>query len=345
MTMDAILEQLINLPTPGTREEAGQKFVIRHLRDLCDRVETDIFGSAVGVINAKAETRVLLTAHVDEVACMVESIDSRGYLRLSAIGRCQPDGLVGQRVHVHSEKGVVTGVVARAAGAPPKEELKIESLWIDIGASDREQALKRVSVGDTVTPQCGFNRLSSDLVAGRGLDDRAGVVAMIEALRLIKADRRKPKVAVYALSAVQEEGPSHRGIITQTFRIRPQAALAIDCCLSQDSPGQSGDIKLGGGPLTAVSMTTNRATVRRLQEAAGAARIPLTLIAEPRSTGTDADALASVGEGVATGVLYFPVRNLHSPSEVASLKDLQSVAQLTAEFVLRLPETPDFKPF
>jgi endoglucanase len=220
---------------------------------------------------------------------------------------------------------------------------------VDIGAGTRAEALRLVRLGDTATCAPGFDRLGGDRVAGRGMDDRCGVVAVLEAMRLIRADRRRPKVAVCALSNVQEEGGKFRGSTVCAFRLTPHAALAVDVVPSRDYPKtevqQSGECRLGGGPTLSLSLTANRAVNRMLESAAKARRIRLQYSIEPGATGTDGDAIATVGPGVATGVVSIPCRYVHSPSEVISLRDLEDTARLIAEFALRLPAQPDFKPF
>ncbi|HOX07793.1 MAG TPA: M20/M25/M40 family metallo-hydrolase [Planctomycetota bacterium] len=345
---ESLLKELIGLPTPGTNEDAGQKLVRRRLAAVCDRVETDIYGDVLGVVNGKAPTRVLLAAHVDEIGLMVSQVDAQGFVQVNLLGGSRPDALVGQRMHIHTAKGPVLGVIGRKPGEAPKEEIKTADLYLDIGAASRAEAEKLVRPGDTVTCTCGFDRLGGDRVAGRGLDDRAGVAAVVRAMEIIRRERRRLKVAVFALSNVQEEGGRFRGAAVSAFQVMPQAALAVDVCYARDYPKMetrlSGDCKLSGGPTLSLSLTVNRAVNRMLEAAAKAKKIPLQYAVEPTSTGTDGDAIASVGPGVATGVVSIPCRYVHSPSEVISLADLDQTAELIAEFVLRMPAKPDFKP-
>jgi len=345
---EAFLKELVSLPTPGTYEDPGQKLVRRTLAGLCDRVETSIYGDVLGVINEKAPSKLLLAAHVDEIGLVVSHIDDQGFLEMSLMGGSRPDALIGQRVQVHAAKGPVLGVVGRKPGEAPKEEIKVDDLYLDIGASGRAEAARLVKPGDTATCVCALDRLGGDRVTGRGLDDRAGVAALVGAARLIGRHRRRLQVAVYVLSNVQEEGGTFRGAKTSAFRIMPQAALAVDVCYARDFPKMqvrfSGECRLGGGPTVSLSLTANRAVNRMLQAAAKARRIPLQYAVEPRATGTDGDVIASVGPGVATGVVSIPCRYVHSPSEVISLGDLDRTAELVAEFALRLPAQPDFKP-
>jgi endoglucanase len=345
---EQFLKELVSLPTPGTFEDQGQKLVRSRLTALCDRVETSIYGDVLGAVNEGAETKLLLAAHVDEIGLVVSNVDDKGFVQLNLMGGSRPDALVGQRLRVHAAKGPVLGVIGRKPGNAPKEEIKVEDLYLDIGASTRAEALKLVRPGDTATCVFGLDRLGGDRVAGRGLDDRAGVAAVVRAMEIIGRERKRLKVAVCALSNVQEEGGKFRGAATSAFRVMPQAALAVDVCHARDFPKMetrlSGDCRLSGGPTLSLSLTTNRVVNRMLESAAKARKIPLQYAVEPSATGTDGDAIASMGPGVATGVVSIPCRYVHSPSEVISLRDLDQTAELIAEFALRLPAKPDFKP-
>lgn len=342
--MFELLEELVSRPSPGTMEDPVQERVLAHFKRLCDRTETDLLGDVVGVLNEKAETRLLLVAHVDEIGLMISRIEEKGFLRVRALGGCRPDAMVGQRVAVHTARGAVPGVVGRTIGPAPKTEIKTEDLWLDIGTLSRKDAEKLVCVGDPVTPSCTLERLHGDRVTGRGLDDRAGVAVLLAALRLVRADRRKPKVAVYALSSVQEEGGRFRGALTRAFDIDPHASIVVDVADSQDYPGRTGQFRIGDGPLISKSLTVNRKVNNLLVKSARAKKIPYTFTAEPQATGTDGDVIASSRGGTAVGVVSIPTRYIHSPSEVLSLKDLELTARLIAEFVLRLPSKPDFRP-
>jgi endoglucanase len=346
---EKLLEKLIKLPSPGTYEDPGQKLVLREMRKVSDRAETDIYGDVLGVINEKARTKVLLAAHVDEIGLVVSNVDAKGFVQVNLMGGSRPDALVGQRMVVHTAKGPVLGVVGRKHGPAPKEEITVKDLYLDIGAASKQEATGKVRPGDTATCAYDYDRLGRDCAAGRGMDDRAGVVAVLEAMRILKANRRRLKVAVYGLSNVQEEGGKFRGATVSTFRIRPDAAVAVDVVPSRDYPKTitqlAGNIDVGKGPTLSLSLTANRAANRMLEAAAKAKRIPLQLAVEPTSTGTDGDAIASVGPGVATAVVSIPCRYVHSPSEVISLKDLDNTARLIAEFALRMPARPNFKPF
>jgi endoglucanase len=67
--------------------------------------------------------------------------------------------------------------------------------------------------------------------------------------------------------------------------------------------------------------------------------IPTEIEVYPRYSGTDAMGMQVVAEGIPTMVLSIPLRYMHTPVEVISLKDVQRVGHLLAQYILRL--TPD----
>jgi endoglucanase len=58
----------------------------------------------------------------------------------------------------------------------------------------------------------------------------------------------------------------------------------------------------------------------------------------PRHSGTDAFALQIAAEGIPTMVVSIPLRYMHTPVEVVSLKDITRTGHLLAEFIAQLEE-------
>jgi endoglucanase len=59
----------------------------------------------------------------------------------------------------------------------------------------------------------------------------------------------------------------------------------------------------------------------------------------PRHSGTDAMALQMVAEGIPTMVVGIPLRYMHTPVELVSMKDLRRAGRLLAEFAAQLDES------
>jgi endoglucanase len=222
---------------------------------------------------------------------------------------------------------------------------KIKSLWIDIGAKDAAAARTKVTIGDAGVVEQPVLQLTDDLFACRGLDDRIGAWVALEALRYLSEGER-PAADVWAVAPVQEEIGLH-GAATSAFHLDPAVAIAIDVTHATDHPEADvrgvGYCELGGGPMLARGSSVSTRVFELLAETARAEGIPYGIEATPRYTGTDADAIAYTRAGVPTGIVSIPNRYMHSPSEMASLTDLDNCARLIAAFTRRLGPEPDLR--
>ena len=346
------LKSIVEVPSPSGFEQPVRELISNRMEVFCDEVRHDVMGNVIGVLNPGAKTRVMLAGHCDEIGMMVKNITKEGYIYFAAIGGIDPTLLAGQRVLIHNERGNAPGVIGKKAiHLMEKEELgkapRIHDLWIDVGAKDKKAAERLVAVGDCATVDAGFLRLDRDIVAARGFDDRCGAFAVAEAMRLLAADRKKLKVAVYGVATTQEE-IGLRGARTSAFGIDPHAGIAVDVGFASDYPtadkNRVGDVSIGKGPIISKGANINPVLGQMLVDAAKRKKIPYQMEGAPRGTGTDANAMQMTRAGVATALVSVPNRYMHTPVEVVSLTDLDNSAKLLAETCLRIDEKMDFIP-
>jgi len=346
------LEDLMAAWCPSGFEENAQDVVRAHVADRCDELRTDVHGNVLAGVNVAAPLRVMLAGHVDEIGLMVSHIDENGYLFFQAIGGCDAGILTGQRVIVHGAKGPVRGVIGRRAihlmtAEERKEAPKMEDLFIDIGATDAKDAAKHVRVTDPATIDVGLKYLLNGCVASRGFDDRIGSFVVIETL--MELTKRRPKVAVWAVSTVQEE-VGLRGARTSAFGLDPHVGIAVDVGHASDWAGAEkdkrklGDVKVGAGPILCRGPNINAIVGQGLEKTAKAKKIPHQFQAEPRATGTDANAIQISRAGVATALVSVPNRYMHTPVEVISLDDADNLIRLLTEYILTLKPADTFIP-
>ncbi len=345
------LKDLICAPSPSGYEQPAQAVVRDYAADFADEVRTDVHGNVIAVRNADAPVRVMLAGHIDQVGFMVQHISDGGMLNIAAIGGIDAKVAVAQRVTVHTAKKAIPGVIGRhpihlmSAEARAKEKLEIESLWVDIGARDKKAAEKLVEIGDPITYDLHYTELQQDLIAAPGLDDKVGLFAVMEALRLVP--KTKLNCAVYAVSTVQEE-LGLRGAQTSAFGIDPHAGIAVDVTFATDQPGvdekRTGKVELRKGPSLARGANVNPVLRKILVDAADARKIPYQNDPAPRGTGTDANAIQINRAGVAAALVSVPNRYMHSPVEVISLSDLENVAKLIAHALTMIDGDTDFTP-
>jgi endoglucanase len=346
------LEELMAAWCPSGFEEEAQEVIRRRLAGAAQEIRTDVHGNVLAGVNTAAPLRVMLAGHVDEIGLMVSHIDDNGFLFFQTIGGFDPTILVGQHVLVHGAKGAVAGVIGRKAIHLMTEEErkvspKIEDMFIDIGAKTAAEAGKHVRVSDPVTLDVCMRRLLNDRVACRGFDDRIGALVVIETL--LEVAKRKPKVALWSVATVQEE-VGLRGARTSAFGIDPHVGIAVDVGHASDYAGvekekrKLGDVRVGNGPILCRGPNINSKVQRGLEAVAKARKIPYQMQAEPRATGTDANAMQLNRAGVATALVSVPNRYMHTPVEVISLGDADNTIRLLTEYVLSLKATDTFIP-
>lgn len=344
------LRKLLATPSPSGFESQIQRVCRAYAESFSDQVYKDVHGNQYHVRNAKAELRVMLAGHVDEIALMVHYIDKDGYCSFVPIGGVDASVLDGQRVVVHGEEGDVPGVIGRRAIHLTAEKDRgvaqpMHKLWIDIGAKDRKDAEKVVSIGDPATIDAGFLELRNGRVAARALDDRIGAFVILEALRLLQG--KKLNCAVYAVTTVQEE-IGLRGATTSAYACEPHVGIAVDVGHATDYPDcddkQFGHFELDKGPMLHRGPNMNPVVAKQLVQLAKKKKIAYQMMGSPRGTGTDANAMQLSRGGVATALVAIPNRYMHSPVEMVSLDDAENAAKLIAEWILTLKPGMKFVP-
>ncbi len=344
------LRRVLETPSPSGYESPLQAVVRDYVAAFADQVRTDVHGNVIAVLNPDSPRRVMLAGHCDQIGLLVQYIDPEGFLYLQAIGGWDVQMLVGQRMTVWTAKGAVPGVIGRKpihllTEEERKQVPKLKDLWLDIGATSRQEAENLVQIGDPVTVELGYRPLSNGRAASPAMDDKCGMWVVMEAIR--RMDRTRLRWAVHAVSTVQEE-VGLRGAKTSAFGIDPQVGIAVDVTHATDCPTvekkEEGDIALGRGPVVYRGPNMNPKVVQRLLDVARTRNLPVQLGASGKATGTDANSIQVNRAGVATGLVSIPNRYMHSPVEMVALDDLDRAADLLAGFCESLDLHEDFTP-
>ena len=347
------LKRLLDTPGPSGFEAPAARVWREEAESFATSVSADVTGNSSATINPEGSPRVMLAGHIDEIGLMLTHVDEQGFLYFEGIGGWDPQVLVGQRIRILTGGGDVLGVVGKKPihlikGEEKEKASKVEDLWIDIGARDREAAQRRgVRVGDPAVIDGKMIELDEDRIASRSIDNRIGAFVVLEALRILAKD--PPRASVTAVATTQEEiGYAGGGARTSAYTIDPAVALVVDVTFATDSPGMEkkelGEHKLGGGPVLSRGSAAHPVVFDRLVAAAEAEGIPYSIAAQARYTATDADAIYLSRAGVATGLISVPNRYMHSPNEVVSRSDVEQAARLIAAFVRDLEPDTDFVP-
>lgn len=348
------LSRLLDAPGPSGFERIPAR-IWREQAAFADRVSVDVNGNSYATIDPavpSGATGVMLAGHIDEIGVMIIHVDDDGFCWFDPIGGWDPQVLVGQRVSLIGRNGMVPGVIGKQAihlmDQAARDKLsKPHDLWIDIGASSRDEALSLISVGtagvlgSTVTP------LPNGRLVSRSLDNRIGAFVVLETLRLLAG--RRPAVPVTAVATTQEEiAYTGGGARTSATAIAPQVALVVDVTHATDSPGtekkRHGDHRLGDGPVISRGAAVNPVVFEQLVATAEAEGIPFRVHGAARFTGTDADAIFTAQRGTATGLISVPLRYMHSPNEMVAVDDIVATARLMAAFTATVLPDSDFVP-
>lgn len=345
MNKDFLMELLCSNGVSGSEAEIEKKIYDRMML-IADVVSVDEMGTVTAVVNPQAPFRVLMTGHADEIGLMVTAVTSDGFLKVTNIGGVYATTYPGHKVRIHTGKGIIYGAVVNTRELCKKEGLKASDLTIDIGAVDREDALKAVSLGDTVNFDTDVRELLNGRITGRAMDDRVGAYIVMEALTLAK--ERGASVGVYAAATTGEETTGNGAYFTAS-RVHPNIAIAVDVTYTSDyagiDVGLTGDISVGKGPVICNNPSIHKKVNEKLLEAAAKQNLAVQIEAANGHTGTDGDIMHRTCLGVPFALVSIPLRYMHCPDEVGSLKDIQDCAELLAQFLCDCSENMDLKPF
>ena len=337
-------KDLVSAPSPSGFEAPAQKVARSFMAPYADEIRSDVNGNLIAVKNGSGKLKVMVVGHADEIGFIINHIDEQGYVYVKTLGGFDVNLLPGLRVDIYHDGNLVRGIIGRKPihmmrGEEGSPKLKLEDLWIDIGASSREDALKRVAIGDIATYNSHFEMLSEDLVVTKATDNKVGVYVAARVMQELA--KKKLKANYYAVCSVGEE-TTMKGAGTSAFQIEPDIAIAVDVTFTSDIPGADkrvfGDVALGKGPTLSIGAALHPVIKDRLIQAAEKLKLPYQIEIAPGRTGTDADAIHALRAGAATAVIGIPNRYMHSPNEVISLSDLDNAVKMTAAFIAALDD-------
>ena len=322
--MKNLLKTLTEIASPSGHESAIREAVLNLVKPHADEVRVDALGNLIVRKGraAKNGKRIMLAAHLDEIGLIVSHVDANGFARFSALGGFQPMRKVNTRVQfLNGARGVIG--LEQPAHLNDRQP-SVDKFFVDTGATSAKDA--QIKVGDAAVFDAGFQELGNRLVS-KALDDRVGVALLIETLRTLKGSPHE----IYFVFTVQEE-VGVRGAGPAAYGLEPEIGLAIDVTSANDQPqgSERNPIRLGGGPAIKVKdglMVADPFLVEGLTRIAEKNRIPVQReVAEGIST--DARAIQIAGLGARAGGICIPIRNIHSPSEMLDLRDVDGAMKL-----------------
>ena len=328
MSVPATLDALLRAHGPSGHEQLAYGAVRDALEGVAE-IETDSVGNLIARRRGDGPLLALF-AHLDVIGAAVAHIAEDGLIAVHQLGHWRANVAYGQRVEIRTKDGAVPGVIARKV----KDNEKVEwgQLYVDIGATDGSEARALVATGDPMVLDAPPLELAHGRLASRTLDNRAGVYVALETLR------RAEGAHVAVVAAAQEELGAH-GAMAAAHGLRPVVAIAIDVTYATDvpadDPATGGHHTLGGGAAIFRGPAVNPRVFQLLVEAAREEGIDHTIEAGAK-TYTDADVTFASREGIPTGLVSIPLRNMHSPIEIVQLSDLEACIRVLTAFAARL---------
>lgn len=345
------LYEYLNNASPTGFESSGQKIWLNYIKPYVDEHFVDTYGTVVGVINPKAEYKVVIEAHADEISWFVHYISKDGFIYLRRNGGSDHQIAPSMRVNVHTDKGIVKGVFGWPAihvrDAAKEEPPTLKNIFLDLGCkSDKEVEALGVHVGCVVTYQDELMELNNRYYVGRALDNRIGGFMIAEVARLLKINKDKLPFGLYIVNSVQEE-VGLNGATMIARKINPNVAIVTDVCHDTQTPMMnkitSGDLHCGKGPVLSYAPAVHNNLLKLIIDVAKKNKIEFQRQAASRATGTDTDAFAYATDGIASALISLPLRYMHTTVESVNKQDVEEVIKLIYRTLKAIKNNQDFR--
>lgn len=334
-----LVKELCSLSGPSGFEDEVRDFLREHA--CADEVRVDSMGNLICRKKGKGK-KVMVAAHMDEVGFIITEITEDGFLKFSTLGGIETAVLCGKKVLIGKNK--IPGIIgAKAIHLQKKDEalspLEIRDLAIDVGAKDKEDAKKKVSIGDYAVFDGEYTPFGDGLVKSKALDDRVGCAVLLELMK------EQYDSDMYFVFTVQEE-VGLRGALVAAFSVKPDVALIIEGTTCSDVYGSKPHNRVTelkkGAVITAMDRTaiSDKKYFDFIMKTAKENGIDLQ-VKRTSMGGTDAGAVQRSLSGVKTAVLAVPCRYIHSPVSVMAEKDAESLLKLSMK-VLKSVERGGF---
>jgi endoglucanase len=311
---------------------------MEEIKNYVDEVFVDKLGNLIA--HKKGERpKIMLTAHMDEIGLIAKGIEGRGRVSFSTIGFIDPTMLLGERVHIETEKGIIHGVITSREindGEILNYIPKVGDLFVDTGLNKTDLKKLGIEVGTFMALERDLYYLGSEeIICGKAFDDRIGCYILIE---LAKRLKETSKNEIYYVFTIQEE-IGIVGALTSTYIVEPDWAIVVDVAEAGDASGEVTKT-IGRGPcLTIKDMQTigNKTLNKHILEIAKKKKIHIQRDVSDEGT-TDAASISITKGGVPCTVLGVCVRNLHTATSVANTKDIEETIRILEEMLKISPD-------
>jgi endoglucanase len=337
--VERLLAELSNAGSPSGFEASVRAILEREMRSAGLETSTDGLGSIIGVLRGTADgPRIMLAAHMDEVAAIVRYVTSEGMVKFQPLGGWLDQALVDQRWTIMTAKGPLPAISGlKSVHVTSQEERNRvtprDDVFLDVGAASKEEAeALGIRPGDAIVPASSFEEFAHGRYVGKALDDRVGCVMLLETLHRIKEQGIRTPNTIYFVGTVQEE-VGLRGAHTAIAAVKPDVGISLEAGIAADHPGGRADSaqeRLGAGPviyLADAQMLVNLKLRDLFQNVAKQNNIPVQT--EVTNGGAEDSAeLQRYGEGRPAVNFAVATRYLHSHNSMIERRDLDQAISL-----------------
>lgn len=330
-SLPELVKKLTTAKSPSGREKEVTNVILEEVKDHIDGYKIDKLGNLIVWKNGKSGKKILLDAHMDEIGIVVTNIDERGFLKIDRVGGVSPYTIYQSRVRFGDIVGIV-GIEGETVDEIQSniQKLSFEKLFVDIGATSREEAEKLCPIGTFGTFDSYFH-MQGQYMINKSLDDRIGCAVIIEVLRRLK----DPRNTIYGVFAVQEE-VGLIGAHVSGYDIDPDVAIAIDVTGVGDTPKGMKRVPMSIGKGACIKIKdmasiSNRHIVDRLRAIAEKYNIPHQMEVLIFG-GTDAAGYHATKAGIPSATISIPTRYIHTPSEMVYQPDVEAAIELTLKY-------------
>lgn len=336
------LKQYLNGFSPSGFEMllGGQKIWIDYVSNFAEEVTTDAYGNAYAYFgDMDSDFTVLLDAHADEIGYVVFDINSDGFIKVARLGGSDINITPASKATIWTDNEIITGIFGHPAihvQERGKFKVEIEKMFIDVGASSKEEAeAMGIEIGNPITMNGDYMKLGK-YHTGRSLDDKIGGYINAMVLRKLSEDKTKLPYKLVVVNAVQEEVGLF-GAKMALNKIKPNVAFAIDVTHCTKSPAYDtaklGSVEAGKGVVLMDAPSIQKNLLKLIKTTAKDAEIPFQMTVSGRGTGTNADSYA-YPLGIPTALFKMAMRYMHTTSETVHEDDVNDTIKLIEKVLL-----------
>jgi len=330
--MKDIIKRLVEISSPSGREESVQELIKGYIQSYVDEIYTDSLGNLIAHKKGIGK-KLLFDAHADEIGFVATYIDDNGFVHIEPLGGHNPINLPFKRIRFEYGTQGTIGYESEILqkGAEDRKSVSFDTLYVDIGAKNKNEALSKIRIGETATYDEPFVDLGNRYMS-KAMDDRIACAILIHVIQTLQSNYHD----LYFVFATQEE-VGLVGSKAAAYGIEPDFGIALDVTATgfQDTPKgyKRVPMKLGKGPAIKIqdrSMIANAKLNQWIQNVADEYRIPYQMEVLPFG-GTNGGVIQTTKSGVYTTCISIPTRYLHSPSEIVDTSDVNYTAQLVTK--------------